>query len=63
MVEYLQNYRSERPYLCKVTSGKADGQKACDHLGPTVVVMQRRIFTLTSSFFKSLVVLMLIYRV
>ena len=50
MVEYLQNYRSERPYLCKVTSGNADGEKAFERLGPTVAVMQRRILTLTSHF-------------
>lgn len=58
MVGYIQNYRSERPYLCKVTSGNADGEKAWDHLGPTVVVMQR-ILTLTSSFYKSLIVICL----
>jgi hypothetical protein len=52
MVEYIrvQNCRSERPYLCKVTSGNADGEKTFEHLGPTVVVMQRRILTLTSHF-------------
>jgi len=50
MVEYIQNYRSEHPYLCKVTSGKADGEKAFEHLEPTVVMMQRRILTLTPHF-------------
>ena len=48
MVEYLQNYRSQRPYLCEVTSGGTDGERAFEHLGPTVVVMQRRILKLTS---------------
>jgi hypothetical protein len=50
MVEYIQNYRPERPYLCIVTSGNADGEKAFEHLGPTMVVMQRRILTFTSRF-------------
>jgi hypothetical protein len=51
MVEYIQNYRPEHPYLCKVTSGNADGEKAFEHLGSTIVVMQRMILTITSLFF------------
>ena len=36
------------------TSYNADGEKTFEHLGPTVVGMQRRILTLTSLFFKYL---------